>query len=311
MKKITGALLVVLILLVSVFEIRSQNMFRKASDFDGDGRADFAITRNDGNLKYWWIWQTTAGMRVVHWGISSDSPAASDYDGDGKTDIAVFRGPTSFPSDYTFYILQSQTDTLSQTTFTTFGNFGSEMMHQDYNGDGRADVGVVTGEFGLSRPLSVRYSGPAGGGFSSQIPAGATTIRAGDMDGGGNADVAYYTLNGNNVTIETNPVRAVHFGVSNDRYVMADFDGDGKGELALWRNSDGMWWWIRSSDGVVNAAKWGINGDTPVPADYDGDGKTDLAIWRSGASGVFWIKGSQNGVSAFKWGTTGDQAVQY
>lgn len=284
-------------------------MFRKVSDFDGDGKADFAITRNEGGFKYWWILQTTGGTRVVHWGLSTDNRAASDYDSDGKTDIAVFRGPSTFPSDYTFYILQSQTNTLSQTTFTTFGNFGSEMMHQDYNGDGRADVGVVTGEFGLSRPLSVRYSG--GGSFSSQIPAGATTIRAGDMDGGGNADVAYYTLSGNVVTIETNPPRTVHFGISSDQYVMADFDGDGKGELALWRGSAGTWWWIRSSDGVVNAAKWGIDGDTPVPADYDGDGKTDLAVWRSGTPGVFWINGSQNGFSARAWGTTGDQAVQY
>jgi len=66
-------------------------MFRKDSDFDGDGKADFAITRNVGGLKYWWIWQTTDGQRVIHWGVNFDQRAASDYDGDGKTDLAIWR----------------------------------------------------------------------------------------------------------------------------------------------------------------------------------------------------------------------------
>ena len=42
------SLAVVLIALTS--SIAAQNMFRKINDFDGDGRADYAITRNiDGN----------------------------------------------------------------------------------------------------------------------------------------------------------------------------------------------------------------------------------------------------------------------
>jgi hypothetical protein len=38
MKKLTGILFVVLILLASVFEIRSQNMFRKVSDLTATAR---------------------------------------------------------------------------------------------------------------------------------------------------------------------------------------------------------------------------------------------------------------------------------
>ena len=91
MKILTGALLVVLILLTSVIESRSQNMFRKVNDFDGDGKADFAVTRNVDGRKVWYIWQSTAGFRAVQYGFDTDENVSGDYDGDGKADIAVFR----------------------------------------------------------------------------------------------------------------------------------------------------------------------------------------------------------------------------
>ena len=100
----------------------------------------------------------------------------------------------------------------------------------------------------------------------------------------------------------------MHYGVFGDRFQPADFDGDGIGDLTIWRQSDGTWWWMRSSDNVINVAHWGTDGDTPVPADYDGDGKTDLAIWRGG---FYWINGSQNGVSVFNWGLSTDTPVTY
>jgi hypothetical protein len=93
--------------------------------------------------------------------------------------------------------------------------------------------------------------------------------------------------------------------------VAADFDGDGKGDLTVFRESDGTWWWMRSSDSVVEAQSFGMTGDVPVPADYDGDGKTDIAIWRPGAQSYFWVYGSQDGVFALPWGTSGDSVVTY
>jgi len=292
----------------------AQNMFRKVSDFDGDGKADFAVTRNQGGQKIWWIWQTTAGLRVVQWGVDFDQRAASDYDGDGKTDIAVYREPTSFPPVYTFYILESQTNTFSYKSFSTFANFGSRAVHQDYNGDGRTDAGVNTGEFGLTTQLSVIYSG-SNSGFTRSIPPGGVSIRIGDMDGGGRADIAHYAFNSNVVTItslETNTPLSLQFGIPNDQYQMADFDGDGKGDLTLWRSSAGDWLWIRSSDNTMQTEHWGMSGDFAVPADYDGDGRTDLAIWRPASpQSHYWVNGSSSGVSVFPWGIAGDGPVSY
>jgi hypothetical protein len=50
--------------------------------------------------------------------------------------------------------------------------------------------------------------------------------------------------------------------------VQNDYDGDGKTDIAIWRDSDGMFWWRRSSDGVINVLQWGSPNDYPV-ASYD------------------------------------------
>ncbi len=81
-----------------------------------------------------------------------------------------------------------------------------------------------------------------------------------------------------------------------------DFDGDGETDIAIWDPSNGIWYIVRSSDGMMVFTPWGGGNDVPVPGDYDGDGKTDIAIWRP-SNGYWYILRSSDGTMTLtKWG---------
>lgn len=321
----TRFFLINLIVVLFATTVSSQNMFRKLNDFDGDGKSDFVVTRNVGDFqtgiyKYWYIWQSRDGYKVFQWGINGDVVAPGDYDGDGRSDIAIFRPADVPPNVPRFWIWNSGSSSVTQVDFNGIHRV-SATMQQDYNGDGRTDAGLL--DANVQEPpgsgattVHTKYSGTNGGG-GFIVPPFSIPIRSGDMTGDGRADAAYFTYNINPrvVTIfdsATGNPRYVQFGQPIDAHVFpTDFDGDGIGDLAIWRSSNGDWWYIRSSDNTVRVANWGINGDVPVVGDYDGDGITDLAIWRVvSGQGYYWIYGSQTGVAVFAFGLSTDTLVR-
>lgn len=89
----------------------------------------------------------------------------------------------------------------------------------------------------------------------------------------------------------------------------ADFDGDGRTDLSVFRPSEGNWYLNRSTAGLA-VINWGTSTDTLVPGDYDGDLKADTAVFRPNADSSqpdFYILNS-NGftVSGYSWGLPGD-----
>ncbi|MBI1762605.1 MAG: putative Ig domain-containing protein, partial [Acidobacteria bacterium] len=77
--------------------------------------------------------------------------------------------------------------------------------------------------------------------------------------------------------------------------VQADFDGDGRTDLSVWRPGNGAWYSLNSSNDAARVQSWGAGyapyNDVIVPGDYDGDGKTDYAVWR-GQTSVWYIRPS-------------------
>jgi hypothetical protein len=84
----------------------------------------------------------------------------------------------------------------------------------------------------------------------------------------------------------------------------ADFDGDGKTDVAVFRPSSGSWFVSNSSNNGSTTSNFGLSTDALAPEDYDGDGKTDIAVFRNG---VWYIQRSRDGFAAVQFGQSGDK----
>lgn len=115
--------------------------FPAPGDYDGDGRGDFVVQRdNGGGQARFWMLQTTAGFDSVVFGIPSAIIVPGDYDGDGKTDIAILQ---TMNSQIAWFVRPSSTGQTSAAPTAIFGTFATDISTQgDYDGDGRTDIAI-------------------------------------------------------------------------------------------------------------------------------------------------------------------------
>ena len=146
----------------------------------------------------------------------------------------------------------------------------------DFNGDGKTDFVVVRN---------------TGGGSGGQI-------------------TWFWNLNGSAA-----PTAAAAWGISTDKFVSGDYDGDGKDDIAVWRPGAATvaaFYILNSATSTLRQEAFGQAGDdASVVGDYNGDGKDDLAVYRAGASAgdqsTWFYRTTANGaVTYMPWGQNGD-----
>lgn len=249
--------------------------------FDGDNKADAAVLRLSGsssNLIDFYVRPSTqvvgnpGANYGVRWGASPDRPALGDYDGDGRDDLTIVRTDAGA---LVWWILYSATNTYSSTRFGSSADL--PISGADYNGDGRAEITVL--RLAANQP-TVYFAGDSLTGAivqTQQWGNNTDSYIVGDYIGDRRADFAvrrrtsagapaasstwYILENGGSNQIVT---RTFGYGSADpnldavDYSLCGDYNGDGKQDIAIYRYTDKVFYWLNSPDfNTFSAQAWG------------------------------------------------------
>lgn len=298
-------------------------------DFNGDGRSDYAVTRNEGGLKVWYGQHAgTSTTFARQWGLDGDVEVPADYDGDGRADIAVWRRDSGPGANRAyFYILNSATGTFRADQFGS--NDDDVDITGDYDGDGKADMAAFRDNGTAADPCGVgkavfyyRPSGTPGVDFRS-VCWGQNFDEAapGDYDGDGKYDFVVGRAQGEQIVIyilnsSNGSFNIFQYGLVTDAFVPGDYDGDGRADIAVARvvGTDGHFYILEADGGGTGSQPIVFGNIDPntnalAPGDFDGDGRTDVTVWKPGSPGIFITRLATGTFSYFPFGQTGDQIV--
>ena len=187
----------------------------------------------------------------------------ADFDGDGKTDLVITRLDPSRNNQLYWFTLNSRDNSFTAMQWggrIVPDEFAQDDIHllEDFDGDGKTDIGV----------FRKRYVYPP-------------------------APTYFYILRSSDGTMQ-----AIQWGNSDDDEISQDYDGDGKADIAVARNTGGgLVWFILGSRAGYYIEFVSGRFNVPIKGDYDGDGKADIAAVRTNEflQQYFYIKRSSTG----------------
>jgi hypothetical protein len=251
--------------------------------------------------------------------------AAIDFNGDGRLDFA---GDSDNPSPQINNVTVLQNNgagnftpiTLSLSNGAGGSFFGADWA--DFNADGRPDalayfstapnkvIYYNNGDGTMTRAGALAFDSPyeyVSGAADVNRDGRVDFITTGPPNAGADEPNYYLYLSAGNGAYAPRTLIATEHA----NLFFGDFNGDGRSDIAVYRASEGNWYYLKSSDNQFAVFHWGIATDKPVPADYDGDGKNDLAVFRQSEGNWYVLRSASNSFSSAHWGADGDLPLAF
>jgi hypothetical protein len=227
---------------------------------------------------------------------------SKDIDGDGKTDL-VFSNPTNKAVSI-YHNMNTAVGAISASTLAAKADFsiGNEAIYinvEDLNGDGKPDiVGYNSQEANLN--VLVNTSMPGNISYAAAVKLtgvkGMLALTIADINGDGKPDIIFINPGDKvfSVLINKSTASAIAFAPKADfaaggnpsTFIAADFDGDGKIDIAVGNrmiNDNSPVISLFKNTGNSPAVSFGPQIDYPATSSYillagdmDGDGKQDI-----------------------------------